>query len=317
MPPRATARARSTPLSPASRDQTPDAGCHARPSPPPGTDRDPPRARRGRAGAIETASRAGTRARRGADAASGGPADPLRVSGRWRGDSRRNQERELGDTVSLKCPPAWHSPRRPSGCAVIAGGACVVAEPAAQPDEARGGAAAAASSQCTSAHTTLLRWLPHIPMRVARPRTRSRPRPCSPSGSSTIRGVPGEPPSATATRMIFLCSVTPTAKEPPCPLAVWRIALLASSVAMLFTSSRAGQSGSSDASHCRTALSWHSSPGKCSHHRGPGTGAGRADGTADGSPAPRLAVICAPRGRPATGRHRRCPASGSRLCVTA
>ena len=49
--------------------------------------------------------------------------------------------------------------------------------------------------------------------------------------------------------------MTSNTKWPPRPLAVWRMALAPSSVAIQSTSSRAGQSGSSDSSHRRARLS--------------------------------------------------------------
>jgi hypothetical protein len=129
------------------------------------------------------------------------------------------------------------------------------------------GAAVPESSQRISAHTSRPPGPPHTPVRADNSATTTKPRPCSPAGSAAIRGPVGAPPSATATRTTGPDQATSTANRPPRPLAVCTIALLASSLATLITSSRAGHSGSSHLSHCRSALSSCSCPAKTRRHR--------------------------------------------------
>jgi hypothetical protein len=76
-------------------------------------------------------------------------------------------------------------------------------------------------------------------------------------GSSIICGPAGAPASATAslTPAGLSSQMISTANDPSRPLAVCLIALLHNSVATLATSSRAGQSGNSEASQRRRAPS--------------------------------------------------------------
>jgi hypothetical protein len=164
----------------------------------------------------------------------------------------------------------------------------------ASPDAAA--AARSVSSHRTSAQTSLPRWSPDTPVRTDKPRTISKPRTCSTSWLSSItRGSVGPPLSATATRTMGPYQVISTANQPPRPLAVCWIELLHSSVATVARSSRAGLSGSRDASHRRTMPSWRASPGNTRRHRVPGSNSGGAPGTPVPCSGPLLtATICPP-----------------------
>jgi hypothetical protein len=136
------------------------------------------------------------------------------------------------------------------------------------------------ASQPMSAQTRRPWWSPCTPARTASAFTTTRPRPCSPCGSPTDCGPLGAPSSVTVTHTSGPCRVISTVNWPPCPLRVWRIALLASSSATEVTSSRCGRGGSSDAIHRRNSPSCRGSPGNVLRQLAAGANQGWLGGAA-------------------------------------
>jgi len=183
----------------------------------------------------------------------GACARPFGRSGRL---SSLVSSRAVGADISSAGPASAHQARvaRPNHAGVLVKHRASAASPsriaasAASVADGSGVAVMLVLSQPTSAQTRRPWLSPRAPECTDSPRTTSRPRPCSASGSSMNCGPSGAPPSVTATRTICPYQVTLTVNWPPRPLRVCCIALLASSSATVITSSRSGRGGSSDAS---------------------------------------------------------------------